>query len=340
MEIFKKMPWTIFALLIFSFYGVLTWSVLAYPQPDTSLLGKLMKDFQGNLTAGWIANICFLLLAIKLDQATSSKIDRIQILAEKNEDILKQRESILTEERKRSEFEKFMRIENYHNALFPKICSPNHPFGLEYTIRPIRDSSSTPKSKSTEMSSYYLIEILKPADEEVLKEDQFYEYETSPIKEQCYYYCNFFNGSWHMSEDGVLNWHEFYLSSKVGPSEFVISANEFMGLGIEPENMEMIATLFLTEDGAEYSRKNRAAVDKYTIYKGPNESLYLKINHSALKPFYLRNSQENPNNWDLHVDYIRGYASGQKLINIKNFIRSNLEDKKIKMRRVPFTRFL
>lgn len=87
------------AIWIFIFYVALVVWVAWFPPPAWTLAAKITKDFQGNLVAGFIANLVFLVLAIQLDRRTTAKIDRIELLTEQSEAVLKKEKPKLRENR-------------------------------------------------------------------------------------------------------------------------------------------------------------------------------------------------------------------------------------------------
>lgn len=84
----------------------------------------------------------------------------------------------------------------------------------------------------------------------------------------------FFFHEWHMSADGS-NWQEFYLSGKVGPCEYGMSANEFLGSDADPAGMQKIIQIPIIEDGTELSASGTGAVI-YTRYFRTNLESFFK----------------------------------------------------------------
>lgn len=327
-------------LWIIGYLGLIAWATW-YPPPPDSAIGILIKDFQGNLIAGFIANLVFLFVAIQLDSKTAQKIDRIEELTETSEAALRRREALLDQEERIAQFEQFIKVQNWHDVRFPKLTTPNHSLGLEYTIRPIRDPVSGPKKRVTEMNSYWLIEVLRPANECVLPKESLIDYSNSPIRFENYY-CSFFNGAWHMSLDGMQEWHEFYLSSKLGPVEHGISANSVLGCDSEPAGMNLaVPEFYLVHiDGSELGGGTQSC-DRYKIYVDSQNSLFLKINDSPLKAIYLTNPTDTigDEGYFFKIEKLAGYGDQQKQSNIIRAVESRLSKANVSVPKIPWYRF-
>jgi hypothetical protein len=67
----QKKQWLKVALGISAVYAALVIFATWFAPPAYTVVGKLLKDFQGNLIAGLVANGVFLVLAMKLDEETA-----------------------------------------------------------------------------------------------------------------------------------------------------------------------------------------------------------------------------------------------------------------------------
>jgi hypothetical protein len=331
----KSTIWLRASICTFIGYFLLLVAVSLFPPPPYTFAGKLIRDFQGNLLAGFIANICFLFVALHLDALTGHKLNRVEQLSAASEKTLRRREYLLEIKEKIQRFEQFMKTESYHNVRFPDLKFGENAVGPEYTIRPIREGEA-PKRKITEMNAYFLVEVLRPSAKSFLKPYQLEELEKSPIKERAYAYCRFVNSSWELSHDGS-HWYEFYLSSKVGPVERGMTANTFMGLKEDPKDMEKVLRIPLTDDGLEYSDGTRG-VSFFSVFL-KDGLLYLKIDDSNLKSLYLVNSKKDHETYNLLIESMGGYATGEVLKNIKAVIQEHLAKLGINIPKVPYYNF-
>lgn len=333
--------WLILALQIFGLYVALVVCATWFSPPAFTIVGRLMKDFQGNLVAGLIANAVFLILAVKLDEDTSVRIKRIEEAASLSEAVLKKREEDIDRERRITRFEQFIKVENYHNVRFPDLVREHYSLGLEYTIRPVRDSNSSPKVRSGEMYSYWIVEIQSPAFENVLKPKQLEQFYDSPIQVGSYYYCLFRNNDWHMSDDGGTM-HRFRLSSKLGPVESGMSADQFMGYKADPEGMTKVIDLLILQDGKVWDGKESGGGDLYKVFRDSKGGLFLKINYSPLKSLYMTNKRDSvgkdSENWFLQIDHLYGFGNKTKMQKVMAVLQKNLEDQKVDVPRVHWSK--
>jgi hypothetical protein len=297
----------------------------AYQEAIPRWLRPLVDGYGGNLSSEIVGGLLFLLLALFLDAQTEEKIDNIRDVTSKSEALLSERERLLRNERTIRQFEEFLRRESYHDVRLTDL-SPKP--GLEYTIIPVRDPvTGEPRRRETEMDTKYLVKVQGPAHWEVMDAEERKKYETSPIRNGEYYFCHFFNDSWHLGSDSVLpEPHRFYLSGKVGPGEWGESANAFMRTFDDPfKNLEKVAHLLLALDGT--TMKGRAGgCDQYDIYRDSEGGLFLRIHDSPPKKLYYTNPPNSfdDNGWFLVIADVMGHASGQKLANIKQAIQEKL----------------
>lgn len=301
-----------------------------------SILEPLIKDFGGNLFSGILGGFLFLFLTFYLDAQTEEKIDRIKDTVIKSEEKIAQREYLLKQEQTIFEFEQFIKNETYHNVRFPAIKPNVDSLGLEYTIRPVRDTATNePIMRVSEMGSFYVVKVVGPAH---ATDENLHEYDGSPIRDNEYYFCRFINSSWHMGTNCPVTEHEFYLSSKVGPVEYGQSANEFMTTYENPiANYTSLATWYLTES---YQIPNAGeACAKYELLKDANDNIALRINDSLLKEVYYTNPRDTWTNtgWFLKIDHVGGYVKSQVALGLlKAAIETKMQQQGIQAKQIPW----
>jgi hypothetical protein len=290
--------------------------------------------------AGIVGSLLFLLLTSYLDARSGEQINRIVDATVESQEILSRRERQIDNERTILRFEEFLRRETYHSVRFPTIKPSPDSLGLEYVIEPVRDESGQPRKHETEMETLWVVKVVGPAYWEVLTPEQRCEYDPSPIREGSYYFCQFFNDSWHMSRGTAMDEpYLFYLSSKVGPCTNGESANAFMARFGDPfKGLQKRVSLDLDyRDGTPL--KGAGGVDAYDIYEGDTGTLFVGVGGSPPKRLYVTNSKRSydASEWDeLMIEGIRGHASGKKLANIKKAIIERLLQLKIEIPRVPW----
>jgi hypothetical protein len=297
---------------------------------------SLLEGFSGNLLGEILGGFLFLLLALHLDSHTDRKIDEIQRASIENERILKQRQELLDIERKIQQFDQFMATESYHNIRFPDLKPTPDDLGLEYTIEPVRDTDGKPKRLVREMSNYYVVRLrFIRDDEDDMNPERLAKYENSPIRENEYCFCAFFNGEWHLGQDS-FPMHKFYLSSKIGPVENGISPNQFMGLGEDPTDMQLVTSIMMKQDGTEL--RGAGGCTPYKIFKDGANNLFLKIHDSSLKRIYFRNPRNSygEDNYYFHVEGMRGYAAGENLTRTLATIQGKLTARGVEVPRIPW----
>lgn len=309
--------------------------------PESSFFYPFFNDYGGNITAEILGGFLFLFLAFYINAMSEAKIDEIVDVTRKNESILANREKLLDRERSIDRFEQFLKRESYHNVRFPdlKLDSDQDALGLEYKIEPIRDSKTgEPISKVTEMETLYIVKVIGPAYEKHLEEDELKKYEMSPMRDNEYYFCQFFDGSWQMSQKDVTDkWHKFYLSSKVGPVQWGADANEFISASEKArDDYTILATLHLKDDGTPLI--GSGGCTSYKIYQDDKGNLYLRIHKSPLKRMYCTNTEPiiGDEGWSFHIEHMRGCAYGKKLENIKTAILDKLQALHIEPQKVPW----
>lgn len=281
--------------------------------PDLKTTVK--SEFWNNLIPGLLISLAVLFINLHFMKLTDLKIDRITEVARASEEKLTKREKILEIEQKIEQFDEFMKRETYHGARFPDIKEKEDELGLEYIIEPCRDPNGFPIKNTTEGHSWYVVRIKEIAYQKEMEEKDLEPYKKAPIKLGEYYYCDFISDDWHMSQccpwPGGEGSYRFYLSSKVGPSESIEPANDFMGCSKMFENMTKIETLYLdSKKGGEY--------DCYYIYQDGDGKLFVRIHNSPPKRIF--NLKMGLKQEKFTIENIEGHAHGTKLKNIKNNI--------------------
>lgn len=232
-------------------------------------------------------------------------------------------------------FEDFMAHESHHDIRFPELKSESNPLGLEYTIQPVLDATGSPLSNKNEMTNRWVIKIAGPAQEDVISPEDLKEYENSPIHDNEYYYCEFYNGSWHLSSDGWTS-HSFYLSGKVGQVEHMESANSFVKRH-RPQEAGHLVEVFHVVLSTQGVRGQKSG-NLFSVLKNNSDKYYLCINDSPPKPIYLTNPTDTYGNddWYLEIEHLRGHGDPGVQKNIRDSIRNELEQRGINLPRVPW----
>ncbi len=295
-------------------------------------LAVLTGGFGGNLLAGAVGGLVFIPLAIFLDTQTEEKLKYVKEATE-------HREKILEEERNIRHFEEFLKEQTYHDVRFPEIRVEQNSIGLEYLIRSVRvPKTQIPLVKESEMETLNIILVDHPSNIEVLQAEDLRDYDDSSIRENEYYFCKFFNGDWHMSLNGISDWHRFYLSSKMGQVETVITANEFMEKRNAPlGDMKLMITLKLKQDGTKLV--GSGGFIGYDLYRDATGGVHLKVSNCLSKRVYLTNLQRSYDelaHWVLVIENLRGYASRSVRENITAAVKTALDELMITPQKIPW----
>jgi hypothetical protein len=326
----KKRKWMIFFSLL-----MLAHLIILYFAPTLTINEKTwyypyICNFSGNIIAGVLGGFLFLFLALYIQADTDEKIDRISKITESRMRTLESEATI-------AQFERVMEKESYYDIRFPGV---GNPFGLEYTMFPVRDQKThKPTKKTVEADESYVVKIVLPEGFESMNPEDREKYKTSPIKVNTYYFCQFYKDSWHMGTESVgMNWYKFYLSGKVGPVQWGQSANQFMETLTDPVGtMKEIINLFLDSNGKPpcYD-KGAVAGDSYRIYQNDDGHLFLRINDSLLKPMYFTNPPQTylDEGWFFVIEDMWGYANGEKLKNIVCAIKEKLHQLEIEPQKI------
>ena len=321
---------TIAALIVLAY-------LMAWVSPPC-FLKPLFEGYGANISSSILCGLLLLFLALYFNSETEAKVAETRDLAAKSEAALAKREAILERERRIFEFEQFLKRESYHNVRFPKLKPRPDSIGLEYTIRPYRDPVlNEPAVYENEMERLYVVQVEGPAHWSVLNDHQKREYDTSPIRDGEYYFCRFFNDSWHMGTENVFSEHEFYLSGKVGPATYGQSATDFVSSVRKPlEAMTLKAQIYLNPEGTK--RSDDVSVDSYRIYTDTAGNVYLVVNSSMPKQMYYTNPEETytDTGWYEVIEDIRGFAHGEKLKNIIKAVFSECQRIGLSPKKIPW----
>jgi hypothetical protein len=168
---------------------------------------------RGNLLGEVVGGVVFLLLTLHLGRKVEGIIIRRARLDEQRE--IMQR------------FIEFLESEAHYNVCFPALATKNQPHGLIYRLEPARHLGKAAK-RETEIYTLYVVRVARPAYEDVLTPEQLADYERSPIRKGGLYFCDFFNGEWHMGPStSRREWLELQLFGKQGEMELSVTAEEF-----------------------------------------------------------------------------------------------------------------
>lgn len=309
-----------FSLLMVLFIFSAIFLFLYPPLPD-STLGRFTNGFTGGVVSGIGQGFLFLFLSLHMSQLTEA---RVKI----STDILREQADRIERERRILRFEEFLKNGNHYNIRFPDLKPTPNSLGLEYKIVPHRDPGGAPSQLSSRAGPLYIVQVISPAHEGVLDYERLLDYENSPIKDGEYYFCSFFNGAWHISQESVGaddETYRFYMSGRVGEMEYGQTANQFLGFNREPADMRQIFRLLITPDGMVL--RDGESADVYLAYVNDQGSTFLKINESPLKKIYLLDQEEAPEDWFLYVENFRGYRTAEYrervLALIENSFREN-----------------
>lgn len=235
-------------------------------------------------------------------------------------------------------FEKFMANESHHDIRLPELATDKRRLGLEYTIRPVRDGQGVALHDKGEMRSRWVVEVVGPAQESVMKAEDLEEYESSPIRDGEYYYCEFYNDSWHLGDGGLSNAYSFYLSGKVGPVEHLEDANDFVDRrrGTQDDELKKLFQMVLDLEGRRL--RDAGGGNLFVVLTDPAEQLFLRINNSPPKRMYhttTPDTRDGPN-WRFEIEKLRGHGRKHVRTNIRESIREELQRRGIPIPKVPW----
>ncbi|MFE8601215.1 hypothetical protein [Archangium violaceum] len=215
------------------------------------------------------------------------------------------------------------------------MASDDSPLGLHYAIRPVRDSQGQPLRDVGEMRSRWVIEVIGPAHENILSDKKLKKYEVTPIRDGEYYYCEFYNGSWHMSDGGIGKAYAFYLSGRVGQAEWLQNANDFVERHHKPDvGHTHLFDVFLNLQGKQYPRDD--GLNKYSVAMDKEGRLFLRINNSPPKQMYMINpaNERDDSSWCFLIEKLRGHGDREVLSNIRESLQKELQQQGITIPRV------
>jgi hypothetical protein len=312
---FKKRPgkWRFIAfvgLFIVLIFWVLV-SLVFYPIQDPTLLG----GFRGNTISGIIVGFMFLFLALYLgagietiQKETHELVRRIDEIQQRTHELVSRQSDDEEDRKKIRAFENFLSSESYHDAIFPDLKTELHGLGLNYRIIPVRDANG-PRRHVTEMEIFYVVRVDSVSYRDQLGPEELLEYDAAPIRTGEFYFCRFYNHSWHMGLTTMgVGWQPFYLGGKVGPVEHGIKANDFANASVNPPNSQLLSTLLLNADGRLKPEYEGGGCSKVEIFKSERE-IFIRINDSPPKSFYMKHDLYDRPKGPV-VDNLEGYFPG------------------------------
>ncbi len=172
-----------------------------------------LSGIKGNLTGEVVGGVLFLLLGFHFGKKVESIILR-------RADLDEQRERM-------NRFIRFLESERHYNVCFPALATEANSHGLVYRLEPARHEGKAVK-RETEIDTLFVVRVARPAYEDVLEPEQSADYKRSPIKIGGFYFCDFYNGEWHMGPSTARReWLEFHLFGKQGEMEHSVTAEKF-----------------------------------------------------------------------------------------------------------------
>lgn len=231
------------------------------------------------------------------------------------------------------QFEEFMANGSYYDICLPDLKSDAAPIGLHYTIRPARNEHGQPFRVKDDMSDRWLVEVLGPAHANVMSDEELKRYDASPICDGEYYYCEFYNGYWHMSNGGVPGVvQRFYMSGMVGQVRWLQSANTFAAqnraFGADHKHLFDV----LLDDQGKPGRVGYV----YSVSTDDKGSLFLRIDDSPPKKMYMTNPAHTlgDEGWYFEIDDLRGHGTSDVLSNIRESIQATLRQNNIQVPKI------
>jgi hypothetical protein len=307
--------WWLVAFVVFLAAQILWlfYSQRFYPTQDPSWL----TGFRGNTISGIIAGFMFLFLTLFL----SAGIEAIQ----RETNLLIRRQTDEEEDtQKIQQFKQFLRTESYHDVCFPQIKTPQYGLGLQYTIEPVREADGTPRQLRTEMEVFDIVKVRSIANRNVLTVEERREYEAAPIYTGEYYFCRYYNRAWHMGKMNTLvNWHEFYLSSKVGPVVHGFSANYFVGADARPPKSRLLGKFIVKDDGTQL--EGEGGGNLVEIFKTEDGEVFLQINRSPPKSLYIEEDLYGQAKGPV-IENLEGYFPGPARVRLIEMVLRELRE--------------
>lgn len=174
-----------------------------------------IAGFRGNILAGLLGSVMFLLLGLFLDDEVGELTKKTSKLTEETKKLSEETHNLVEADARRQDtqrridrFHRFFHNESYHDVTFEDLKRPHHPLGLVYTICPLKDEKGQPRIYRTEMQELYIVRVQKIAFEEVLEPEALAEYDGSPIRVGAAYFCEYVNDAWHMGLDSIVQDHK------------------------------------------------------------------------------------------------------------------------------------
>jgi Putative DNA-binding domain len=263
--------------------------------------------------------------------AQSRTVDRIRNAVDETLKLIDRWQTRVDSEDRVQQFVSFMKTESTYDIRLPELCEPGEPKGLEYTIRPVRDSEGKPLVDRGEMKERWVVQVMRVANENVMDEADFLPYDASPIREGEYYYCDYYNDSWHLSDGRSPKAYTFHLSGKVGQVEFLESANAFVSRHApDDESLKSIFKFTLGLDGLPLERSG--GCQRYEVLQR-DAKFFLRIGDAPLKLIYLTKLVNNSADevWHLEVESLRGHGNSGVRANIKLSLEAELRNRGIEL---------
>lgn len=202
---FARRSWSLIAALAL-LVGMVA-LVIVFEEP------RWLSGMKGNVAATVVGGVVFLLLGLHFGR--------------KVEGIILRRAQIDEQRETMNRFIRFLESEHHYNVCFPTLATEASPHGLVYRLEPVRHEGKAVK-RETEIVRLFVVKVACPAYEDVLEPEQRADFERSPIKIGGLYFCDFYNGNWHLGPStSRKDWLEFHLFGKHGDMEHSVTAEDY-----------------------------------------------------------------------------------------------------------------
>ncbi|WPB81837.1 ATP-binding protein [Archangium violaceum] len=271
---------------------------------------------------------------LSIDAAQAKTIEKLRSATNQTLSLIEKWQDEVKQKSRIRQFEEFMESGTYYDICLPDLASDDAPLGLHYAIRPARDGHGQPLRFEDDMSDRWVVEVIGPSHASVLSDEDMKRYDASPICEGEYYYCEFYNGSWHISTGGVEDARRFYMSGMVGQPRWLQTANKFAAQNRTP-SIEYTLLFEMLLDG-QGKPARRGCI--YLVFSDGKGSLFLQVNDSPLKSMYMTNPAKTfgDTGWYFCVDKLRGHGTPDVLSNIRESILNELQERGIQIPKIPW----